>query len=69
MYKIYFNNPIVVLLVQLGQTLLHYAAYYGNYDVVRILLENNADVDAADKVGVNNNNQDVIEEKSGKTLG
>ena len=47
-----FNNAINVLLVQLGHTLLHYAAYYGNYDVVRILLENNADADAADKVGV-----------------
>ena len=39
-----------VLLAQLGRTLLHYAAHHGNCDVVDLFLDNNADVDALDKV-------------------
>ena len=39
-----------VLLAQLGQTLLHYAAHHGNCDVVDLLLDNKADADALDKV-------------------
>ena len=38
--------------MQLGQTLLHYAAYHGNCDVVDFLLSNNADADASNKVSV-----------------
>ena len=41
-----------VLLAQLGRTLLHYAAHHGNHDVVDLLLDNKADADALDKVGV-----------------
>ena len=35
-----------------GRTLLHYAAYHGNCDVVDVLLSNKADADATDKVSV-----------------
>ena len=38
--------------MQLGRTLLHYAADHGNCDVVNVLLSNNADVNASDKVSV-----------------
>ena len=38
--------------MQLGRTLLHYAADHGNCDVVDVLLSNKADADATDKVSV-----------------
>ena len=38
--------------MQLGRTLLHYAADHGNCDVVEVLLSNKADADASDKVSV-----------------
>ena len=42
----------IVLLMQWGRTLLHYAARYDSRDVVELLLANKADADASDKVGV-----------------
>lgn len=42
----------IVLLVQLGRTLLHNAAHNGSRDVVDLLLAFKADADAVDKVGV-----------------
>ena len=42
----------IVLLMQSGRTLLHYAAQYGSLDVVELLLANKADADASDNVGV-----------------
>ena len=38
--------------MQLGRTLLHYAADHGNCDVVDVLLSKKADVNASDKVSV-----------------
>ena len=38
--------------MQLGRTLLHYAADHGNCDVVDVLLSNKADADATNEVGV-----------------
>ena len=38
--------------MQLGRTLLHYAADHGNCDVVDVLLSKKADADARDKVSV-----------------
>ena len=38
--------------MQLGRTLLHYAADHGNCDVIDVLLSKNADVDALDEVSV-----------------
>ena len=38
--------------MQLGRTLLHYAADHGNCDVVDVLLSKKADADATDKVSV-----------------
>ena len=48
----HFCMTFIVLLMQLGQTLLHGAARYGRLDVVELLLANKADADASDKVGV-----------------
>ena len=38
--------------MQLGRSLLHYAADHGNCDVVDVLLSKKADADARDKASV-----------------
>ena len=38
--------------MQLGRTLLHYAADHGNCNVVDVLLSKKADADASDNVNV-----------------
>ena len=38
--------------MQLGRSLLHYAADHGNCDVVDVLLSKKADADARDEVSV-----------------
>ena len=38
--------------MQLGRTLLHYAADHGNCDVVDVLLSKKADADSSDKVSI-----------------
>ena len=41
---------IDMLLLQLGWTALHYACMYGHTEVVKHLINNNADISATDKV-------------------
>ena len=43
----YYND---MLLLQDGDTALHLACYYGRTEVVEILLMNNADISATNKV-------------------
>ena len=48
----YNTNSTVNYLFQFGRTPLHYAAYTGNLDSVRILLKYGAMIDTTDMVNI-----------------